>query len=112
MDRITDLPVNYSKYLTNRRPDSVQSRSLSSPNLHAPQLSQPEPLQQYRSPTYNYPSMFLFYLHLDLHSLYYVFLGAYTTTYRASYTNRGPNRLGYGPFGGTGAQSASYTKYA
>lgn len=65
VDKITDLPMNYSKYLTNRRPESVQSRSVPSPTLydqHPSQFSQPEPLQQYRSPTYNYPSSFLFSL--------------------------------------------------
>jgi len=65
VDKITDLPVNYSKYLTNRRPQSVQSLSASSPNLYeqqqAPQLqfSQTEPAQQYRTSTYNYPGLFL-----------------------------------------------------
>lgn len=65
VDKITDLPVNYSKYLTNRRPQSVQSRSASSPNLYdqrqtpQPQFSQTEPVQQYRTATYNYPGLFL-----------------------------------------------------
>jgi hypothetical protein len=99
VDKITDLPVNYSKYLTNRRPQSVQSRSASSPNLYdqrqtpQPQFSQTEPAQQYRTATYNYP-------------------GAYTTTYRSSYTNQSANRSGYGQYGGNnGSQSASYSKY-
>jgi len=53
--------VNYSKYLTNPRP---QSRSISSPNLYEqqqlqPQFSQTEPTQQYRTTTYNYPGLFL-----------------------------------------------------
>lgn len=73
VDKITDLPVNYSKYLTNRRPESVQSRTASSPNLydqHALQFSQPpEPLTQYRSSTYNYPSSFLFYLSIMIRIL-------------------------------------------
>ncbi len=66
VDRITDLPVNYSKYLTNRRPESGQSRSASSPNLYEqrqapqPQFSQTEPPQQYRTTTYNYPGLFIF----------------------------------------------------
>jgi len=63
VDKITDLPVNYSKYLTNRRPQTGQSRSSSSANLYEqqqqqapqPQFSQTEPAQQYRSTTYNYP---------------------------------------------------------
>jgi hypothetical protein len=61
VDKITDLPVNYEKYLTNRRPQSVQSRSASSSNLYEqppspqPQFSQTEPAQQYRTTTYNYP---------------------------------------------------------
>ncbi|CAF2516213.1 unnamed protein product [Rotaria sp. Silwood2] len=98
VDRITDLPMDYSKYLSNRRPQTVQSYSASNPNLYErqsppPQLSQTEPAQQYRSTTYNYP-------------------GAYTTTYRASYTNQNANRSGYGQYGGNdGNRSASYTKY-
>ncbi|CAF2404018.1 unnamed protein product [Rotaria sp. Silwood2] len=96
VDKITDLPVNYSKYLTNRRPESVQSRPASSASQQqAPQLqfSQTEPAQQYRSTSYNYP-------------------GAYTTTYRASYTNQSPNRSGYGQTGVNDAsRSAVYTKY-
>ncbi|CAF0881863.1 unnamed protein product [Rotaria sp. Silwood1] len=96
VDKITDLPVNYSKYLTNRRPESVQSRPASSASQQqAPQLqfSQTEPAQQYRSTSYNYP-------------------GAYTTTYRASYTNQNPNRTGYGQTGVNDAgRSAVYTKY-
>ena len=67
VDKITDLPVNYSKYLTNRRPQTVQSRSGSSANGYdqqqqqqyqqqaQPQMSQTEPAQQYRTTTYNYP---------------------------------------------------------
>ena len=64
MDRITDLPVNYSKYLTNRRPASVQSHSASVGHVYEqqqpapqPQFSQTEPAQQYRSTTYNYPGL-------------------------------------------------------
>jgi hypothetical protein len=64
VDKITDLPVNYSKYLTNRRPESVQSRSPSTGNLYdqqqyaaQPQFSQTEPAQQYRTTTYNYPGL-------------------------------------------------------
>jgi hypothetical protein len=60
--------VNYSKYLTNRRPQTTQSRA-SSANLYdqqhqAPQplLSQTEPAQQYRTATYNYPGLFFFSL--------------------------------------------------
>ncbi|CAF0901787.1 unnamed protein product [Rotaria sp. Silwood1] len=96
VDKITDLPVDYSKYLSSRRPQTVQSQS--SPTLYErqsppPQLSQTEPAQQYRSTNYNYP-------------------GAYTTTYRASYTNQNANRSGYGSYGGSdGSRSASYTKY-
>jgi len=65
VDRITDLPMDYSKYLTNRRPESVQTRSASSSNLYErqqapqPQFSQTEPAQQYRTTTYNYPGLFL-----------------------------------------------------
>ncbi|CAF1282920.1 unnamed protein product, partial [Rotaria sordida] len=96
VDKITDLPVNYSKYLTNRRPESVQSRPASSASQQQalqPQFSQTEPAQQYRSTSYNYP-------------------GAYTTTYRASYTNQSPSRLGYGSTGvNDGGRSAVYTKY-
>lgn len=62
VDKITDLPVNYSKYLTNRRPQSVQSRSPSAGQYYEqqqpapqPQFSQTEPAQQYRTTTYNYP---------------------------------------------------------
>ena len=116
VDKITDLPVNYSKYLTNRRPQSVQSRPQTSSNQYdqqapQPQFSQTEPAQQYRTTTYNYPgSSFLL-----LFFLYFVFLlqGAYTTTYRASYTNQSGNRSGgYGQSGANdGSQSASYSKY-
>ncbi|CAF0842890.1 unnamed protein product [Adineta ricciae] len=94
VDKITDLPVNYSKYLNNRRPQTGQPRlSSSTGNIYdqyqqAPQqqLSQTEPPQQYRTTTYNYP-------------------GAYTTTYRASYTNQS------GRGGNNGSQSAAYSKY-
>lgn len=63
VDKITDLPVNYSKYLTNRRPQTVQSRPPSTGNYYdqqqqpapQPQFSQTEPAQQYRTTTYNYP---------------------------------------------------------
>jgi len=99
VDKITDLPVNYSKYLTNRRPQSVQSRSQSSSNLYEqqqapqPQFSQTEPAQQYRTTTYNYP-------------------GAYTTTYRSSYTNQNANRGGHGHSGSNdGNRSSNYSKY-
>jgi hypothetical protein len=98
VDKITDLPVNYSKYLTNRRPQSVQSRPASGFNYEQqqtpqPQFSQTEPAQQYRTSTYNYP-------------------GAYTTTYRASYTNQSANRSGYGQSGASdGNRSANYSKY-
>jgi len=95
VDKITDLPVNYSKYLTNRRPSS---RSMSSTNVYdqqpssQPQLSQTEPAQQYRTSTLNYP-------------------GAYTTTYRASYTNQNGARGGYGDANDR-VRSASYSRYA
>lgn len=93
VDKITDLPVDYSKYLS-RRPISVQSRAPSNAGAydHAPppQISQPAPGPQYRSTTYNYP-------------------GAYTTTYRSSYTTQSGNRTGYGP--GDGNPGANYTKY-
>jgi hypothetical protein len=99
VDKITDLPVNYSKYLTNRRPQTTQSRASSAnpydQQQQAPQplLSQTEPAQQYRTATYNYP-------------------GAYTTTYRASYTNQHANRSGYGQSSvNNGSQSAVYSKY-
>lgn len=96
VDKITDLPVNYSKYLTNRRPESVQSRSNSNAYERAPpqpQFSQPEPAPQYRSTTYNYP-------------------GAYTTTYRASYTNQNNARGGPGQAGGQdGSGASAYSKY-
>ncbi|CAF1014082.1 unnamed protein product, partial [Didymodactylos carnosus] len=100
VDRITDLPVNYSKYLTNRsRPPS----SSSSPNLaysnqmqqqNQPQFNQTEPVSQYRTTTYNYP-------------------GAYTTTYRSSYTHNNPNQFMSGQYGGgnDGNGSAAYSKY-
>lgn len=94
VDKITDLPVNYSKYLTNRRPSA---RSMSSMSVYEqqptsqPQFSQTEPAQQFRSSTYNYP-------------------GAYTTTYRASYTNQNAARGGYGG-ANDGSRSASYSKY-
>lgn len=99
VDKITDLPVNYSKYLSNRRPPSVQSRTPSSATMYeshpAPQaqFSQPEPAQQYRSSTYNYP-------------------GAYTTTYRSSYTNQNNNRGGFGSSGqNNGGNMPNYSKY-
>ena len=38
-------------------------------------------------------------------------LGAYTTTYRASYTNQYGNRGGYGQSGNDGSRSANYSKY-
>lgn len=94
VDKIVDLPVNYSKYLTNRRPESVQSRSASSSNLYEQyqgppqQFTQTEPV---RRTVYNYPS-------------------SYTTTYRSSYTNQSANRPGYGQLGSS--QPALYTKYA
>jgi len=51
--------VNYAKYLTNRRPQSVQSRPTSSYDQQQqapqPQFTQTEPAQQYRTTTYNYP---------------------------------------------------------
>lgn len=66
VDKITDLPVNYSKYLTNRRPQTSQSRSASYGNVPEQyqavpqqQFSQTEPAQQYRTTTYNYPGMSL-----------------------------------------------------
>jgi hypothetical protein len=64
VDKITDLPVNYSKYLTNRRPQSVQSRPASGFNYEQqqtpqPQFSQTEPAQQYRTSTYNYPGLLI-----------------------------------------------------
>jgi hypothetical protein len=101
VDKITDLPVNYSKYLTNRRPETGQSRPPSNTNYYdqqqqqapQPQFSQTEPAQQYRSTTYNYP-------------------GAYTTTYRSSYTHQNANRGGYGQSGDNdGGRSANYSKY-
>lgn len=89
--------MNYSKYLTNRRPQSVQSRPPSNSGRFEqqqapqPQFSQTEPAQQYRTTTYNYP-------------------GAYTTTYRASYTNQtGNNRGGFDQ--SNGSQSGAYSKY-
>lgn len=100
VDKITDLPVNYSKYLTNRRPQTGQVRSSSYGNIQEqyqqapqPQFSQTEPAQQYRTTTYNYP-------------------GAYTTTYRSSYANQSGGRGGQGQSGGNnGNQSAAYSKY-
>ncbi|CAF0806465.1 unnamed protein product [Didymodactylos carnosus] len=104
VDKITDLPINYSKYLTNRsRPPSAPSRSTSSPNLAQshqiqqiqPQFNQTEPGSQYRTTTYNYP-------------------GAYTTTYRSSYTYNNPNRnfMSEQRGGGNdGSRSAAYSKY-
>lgn len=50
--------MDYSKYLTNRRPESVQSRAPSNASYQPtaqPQFSQTEPAQQYRTTTYNYP---------------------------------------------------------
>lgn len=95
VDKITDLPVNYSKYLTERRPSA---RAMSSTSLYeqkppTPQFSQTEPAQQYRTSTYNYP-------------------GAYTTTYRASYNNQ--NAVRGGGYGGANdrARSASHSRYA
>lgn len=88
VDKIVDLPVNYSKYLTNRRPESVQSRSASSSNLYEqyqappPQFTQTEPVRQ----VHKFPS-------------------SYTTTYRSSYTAQNANRFG-------GSQLGLYTKYA
>ena len=53
--------MNYSKYLTNRRPQSVQSRPASGATYEQqapqPQFSQTEPPQQYRTTTYNYPGL-------------------------------------------------------
>ena len=43
---------------------------------------------------------------------FFLRLGAYTTTYRASYTNQyGGNRGGYGQSGNDGSRSANYSKY-
>jgi hypothetical protein len=118
VDKITDLPVNYSKYLTNRRPQTSQSR-LPSASVYdqqqapQPQFSQTEPAQQYRTTTYNYPGE-LFFLLYNIKRKFHIFLfsGAYTTTYRSSYTNQNPNRTGYGQSGGNNAsQSAVYSKY-
>jgi len=94
VDKITDLPMNYSKYLTNRRPQSTQSISSSTPSLvqyNQPQFSQAEPASQYRTTTYNYP-------------------GAYTTTYRSSYTHASPNR-GFAGGNNDGNRSSAYSKY-
>lgn len=108
--------MNYSKYLTNRRPQSVQSRAPSAAyEQHQPapqpQFSQTEPAQQYRTTTYNYPgrvSSFLFYTLMSI----VLSSGAYTTTYRSSYTNQSGNRSGYGQSGANaGGQSANYSKY-
>ena len=38
-------------------------------------------------------------------------LGAYSTTYRSSYTNQGGNRGGPGSSGMNGGQGANYSKY-
>ncbi|CAM4783927.1 unnamed protein product [Rotaria magnacalcarata] len=98
VDRITDLPVDYSKYLTNHRPQTVQAQSYRCSNFYdcqspQPQLSHTEPTQQYRATTANYP-------------------GAYTTTYRASYTNKNDSRSSYGQYNSNdGNRSASYSKY-
>ncbi len=59
--------MNYSKYLTNRRPQTTQSRSPSASVYNQqpapqPQFSQTEPAQQYRTSTYNYPGRFSFSL--------------------------------------------------
>ncbi len=86
MDKITDLPVNYSKYLTNRRPQSVQSRPASSLNPYdqqqqppQPQFSQTEPPQQYRTTTYNYPGL--------LFSLYNIYIYDTLRMFRCLYNN-------------------------
>ncbi|CAF1206846.1 unnamed protein product [Adineta ricciae] len=94
VDKITDLPVNYSKYLTNRR-SSTNSLPPSSnqTQMVQPQFSTAEPTQQYRSAASNYP-------------------GAYTTTYRSSYKNQYDLRNGLGQGGGNNVnQSASFSKY-
>ncbi|CAF4519809.1 unnamed protein product [Rotaria socialis] len=99
VDRITDLPMDYSKYLTNHRSQTVQAQSYRSSNCYEcqspqPQLSHTEPTQQYSTTTANYP-------------------GAYTTTYRASYSNKNGSRSGYGQYSGNdGSRSASYSRYA
>lgn len=62
VDKITDLPVNYSKYLTNRRPPSRSASSASNfeqSQAAQPQFSQTEPAQQFRTTTYNYPGLCL-----------------------------------------------------
>ena len=62
VDKITDLPVNYSKYLTNRRPPSRSASSTShfeQSQAAQPQFSQTEPAQQFRTTTYNYPGLYL-----------------------------------------------------
>jgi hypothetical protein len=98
VDKITDLPMNYSKYLTNRRPESRSSSSAANnyeqqQQAPQPQFSQTEPAQQYRSSTYNYP-------------------GAYSTTYRSSYTHHNNNRNGYGQSNvNDGNRSSAYSKY-
>lgn len=69
VDKITDLPVNYSKYLSNRRPPSIQSRTPSNASTYErppAQFSQPEPAQQYRSTTYNYPGFFSNFLQIRI----------------------------------------------
>ena len=114
VDRITDLPVNYSKYLTNRRAPSVQSNANYYEQQPAPQpqFSQAEPAQQYRSTTYNYPGLFTTSQEIRTHTSHESILGAYSTTYRSSYTNQGGNRSGYGSSGTAGGQSgANYSKY-
>lgn len=59
VDKITDLPVDYSKYLTSRRPDTVPSRPMSNASQYQPpqQYTQAEPAQQYRTAGYNYPGI-------------------------------------------------------
>ncbi|CAF3861589.1 unnamed protein product [Adineta steineri] len=96
VDKISDLPVNYSKYLTNR---NTTSRSLPSSSSYdqqqgaQPQASQTGPAQQYRANTYSNP-------------------GAYQTTYRASYKNQTGNRNGLGQNSNNDVnQSANFAKY-
>ncbi|CAF4260155.1 unnamed protein product, partial [Adineta steineri] len=96
VDKISDLPVNYSKYLTNR---NTTSRSLPSSSSYdqqqgaQPQPSQTGPAQQYRANTYSNP-------------------GAYQTTYRASYKNQTGNRNGLGQNSNNDVnQSTNFAKY-
>lgn len=64
VDKITDLPIDYSKYLSNRRPTTVQSQPYSGQSAYdrqptQVQFSSAEPTQELRPITLTHPGLFI-----------------------------------------------------